>query len=172
MLTRKFTCTNAHNRRYGPDAVRVTAPTGIAAAVNAGTTLHSFFELGCDSKGKLSELKQATIASMCTRLQPLQHLFMDEYSMVSAEILLLCSRRYKTVCSELPGFDPHKLFGGLVFIVFIGCPCQLPSIGGNPLGLSDAGGAGQAFLEGVIDFGAVYVNPPPFVYGDTWPSVN
>lgn len=154
MLTRQIVSQLAHN--FSKDAAHVAAFTGVAAAINAGPTLHSLFRLTFDAGGKLRPILQADICVALARLKPLRWLVIDEHSMCSAELLQACSERCASCCGELAGFDSAKVFGGRVSVIFVGDPCQIKPVGGSSLGLPKDCAFAQSFFEGALTPGAVY----------------
>ena len=105
------------------------ATTGKAAIVNGGSTLHSYehgigLPITCHRYTPLSpnSLKKAQ-----ERLKHLKLIFIDEYSMLSANQLCYVDRRLRQILCK-----PNVPFGG-VAVVLSGDPGQLPPVAADPL---------------------------------------
>jgi ATP-dependent DNA helicase PIF1 len=106
--------------------VGVTATTGSAAHLIGGRTIHSFLSIGL---GKGSAYALAANTKMKNKkaakaIMELNVLFIDEISMLSAELLEKISD-YLSILRNCP-----KPFGGLQ-VFFIGDFCQLPPVSQN-----------------------------------------
>jgi ATP-dependent DNA helicase PIF1 len=113
--------------------VGVTASTGLAAFHLKGRTIHSFLGLGLGKKSpEVIVAQMRKNKPLLNRLKRLQVLFIDEISMIDAELLdkissVLCMVRERS--TNVP-------FGG-VQMVFCGDFCQLPPVQGEYCFLAD-----------------------------------
>lgn len=98
-----------------------TAPTGSAAKLIGGTTLHHAFRIGFDLK---SRLEIGTMESL--DIDQTDVLIIDEFSMLERDLLFTVNKLLQTHCSS-PDIS-QKIFGGRTVLMF-GDPFQLPSIG-------------------------------------------
>jgi len=97
----------------------VLAPTGNAAALFGGSTYHSVLGINDTVDSNIS------ITKVRTRLDGVDHIFLDEVSMLS------CHDLYKISAQLAKAFnEPNKPFGG-INIVFAGDFAQLPPVGGG-----------------------------------------
>jgi len=70
--------------KYGPDAIGITAPTGVAAINVSGQTIHSFFGIGLAKGSKSALLKKVMKDEKArSRIMQTKVLVIDEISMVS-----------------------------------------------------------------------------------------
>ena len=108
------------------DAVRVTAPTGIAAANIHGSTIHSLLALLNEnlSGGRLHNL-QAT-------LRPVRLLIIDEYSFLSTSMFDILDRQLRKIFPA----KADRPFGGMN-IILCGDPAQLAPVRGRPVYATD-----------------------------------
>lgn len=111
----------------GPDSVGVVAPTGRAATIIHGITIHSFMGFG-DGKGPFELLlsRSKKRKNIRERLQTIKTLVIDEISMLVPKML-------QDVDSILRAVRPggrRKPFGG-VQVVFVGDYTQLPPVKGR-----------------------------------------
>jgi hypothetical protein len=101
----------------------IVAPTGSAAALLSGSTYHSVFGIN-DMSGEAQATKALT--QVCTRLQGVDYIFMDEVSMLSCHDMYKISAQLCKVMNK-----PTIPFGGLNML-FAGDFAQLPPpIGGE-----------------------------------------
>eukprot|EP01038_Epipyxis_sp_PR26KG_P004803 gene4803-6731_t len=109
-------------RKYGPEGVAVTAPTGIAAINVNGQTIHSFSGIGL-GEGTPEFLINKVIKnkSSVTKWTNTKCLIIDEISMISKSLFELLDRIAKLIHNnDLP-------FGGIQLIV-VGDFMQLPPV--------------------------------------------
>jgi hypothetical protein len=105
----------------------VVAPTGTAAALLGGSTYHSVF--GINSKTE-SEYNSISIEQVCSRLDGVDYVFLDEVSMLSCIDMYKISEKLAKTLNR-----PEKAFGGMNMI-FAGDFAQLPpAIGGEGVAL-------------------------------------
>jgi PIF1-like helicase len=104
------------------DAIRVTAPTGIAAANIHSSTIHSLLSL-------LNEnLSGARLHSLQTALQSVRLLIIDEYSFLSTAMFDALDRQLRKIFPA----NTDCPFGALN-IVLCGDPAQLAPVRGRPV---------------------------------------
>ena len=113
----------ALRKRWGEEAVMITASTGIAACHIGGTTVHSFAGVGL-AKEKLSELVQKVKKnrSCARRWNDCRVLVVDEVSMLDGGLF---DKFEQLACKVRKSDEP---FGGLQ-LVLCGDFFQLPPIG-------------------------------------------
>ncbi len=113
-----------------PDDVTVllTAPTGVAAFLINGMTVHSALLFGCGKYGRFQPLNHDKLNSLRTKLSKLTLLIIDEVSMVGANMLLEIHKRLQQIKAVLPDIA----FGG-VSILAVGDLYQLPPVGQSPI---------------------------------------
>jgi hypothetical protein len=96
--------------------LRLGAPTGIAAALIGGSTLHSLLCMGPSYKGKLSE-------RLTKEWRSVRYLIVDEVSMLGAQFMSTMSSRLTMAKGDI-NHNRTKIFGG-ISIIFTGDFCQL-----------------------------------------------
>ena len=113
-----------------PDDVIVllTAPTGVAAFLINGMTLHSALLLGRGKYGGFQPLSHDRLNSLRSKLSNLVLLIIDEVSMVGSNMLLEIHKRLQQLKAALP----DVAFGG-VSILAVGDLYQLPPVGQAPI---------------------------------------
>lgn len=108
--------------------IGVTASTGAAAVLIGGRTIHSFLGIGPGKKSSkdlaLNIIKKNV--PLATKLKRLEVLFIDEISMLNAELL----DKISEVLSIIRTGKPDTPFGNIQ-VVFIGDFCQLPPVTGE-----------------------------------------
>ena len=87
----------------------LTAPTGAAAFIISGLTLHSALLLGRGKYGKFQPLSRDRLNSLRSKLSHLVLLIIDEISMVGANMLLEIHKRLQQIKAMLP----DVAFGGI-----------------------------------------------------------
>jgi hypothetical protein len=103
-------------------AVAVTAMTGKAGSLISGTTLHAFAHLPIKKQHKCA-LSSSILGNFQRSLQGVTHLIVDEFTMMSQEVLYFLDVRLREgKSSTLP-------FGGMN-IILVGDPAQLPPVQG------------------------------------------
>ena len=114
-----------------PDDVLVllTAPTGVAAFLINGMTLHSALLLGRGKYGKFQPLNHDRLNSLRSKLSNLVLLIIDKVSMVGSNMLLEIHKRLQQIKAVLP----DVMFGG-ISILAVGNLYQLPPVGQSPKG--------------------------------------
>jgi len=110
------------SRTVGPEFVKAAAPSGTAAFLIRGETLHSLFYLPI-GRGILEPLKGDRLAELQRRFQRVGVLIIDEKSMIGQTIFWMVSERLKEARPN------HKVepFGGLS-VVLLGDWKQLPPV--------------------------------------------
>ena len=113
-----------------PDDVIVllTAPTGVAAFIISGMTLHSALILGTSKYTGFQPLSHDRLNSLRSKLSHLALLIIDEVSMVGCNMLLEIHKRLQ----QIKGVLPDVTFGG-VSILAVGDFYQLPPVGQRPV---------------------------------------
>ena len=81
----------------------LTAPTGAAAFVISGMTLHSALLLGTSKFGGFQPLNHDRLNSVRCKLSHLAFLIIDEVSMVGSNMLLQVYKRLQQIKGVLPG---------------------------------------------------------------------
>ena len=108
----------AHGRNNGL-VVSKLAPSGVAAHLIGGVTLHQFFKLDIDLKCGLEHGTAQT-----TSLRKTDVIIIDEFSMIDATLFLtiegLCRRYAKKGSSKHPWGSRH--------VILLGDPAQLPAV--------------------------------------------
>lgn len=119
----------AYRPAYPNDKVIfLTAPTGVAAKLIKGQTIHSALAMGIEH-GKISEyrpLSGAYLENKRKEWKNTKFLIIDEISMVSEEMMRNIERRLRQLK------DNNELFGGIHILVF-GDLMQLPPVNGKPI---------------------------------------
>ena len=117
----------------GDNTVKTFAPTGCAAKVVNGTTLHSGLRLGVEIDGKIPKykplygtvLKQLRLSYKNVRL-----IIIDEISMVSFQLFQQIEQRLREISSRPNG--QNIPFGGF-YMILVGDVMQLPPVQGTPI---------------------------------------
>ena len=92
--------------KYGPDAIGITAPTGVAAINVSGQTIHSFFGIGLAKGSKSALLKKVMKDEKArSRIMQTKVLVIDEISMVSNR---KAKKTHSTHHSSLTTHHSHK----------------------------------------------------------------
>lgn len=120
---------SAARQEHGPDSVAVLAPTGLAASLIGGLTLHSYFAIK-DASATTSEAPHFTSLALANSAwvrdiqERVRLVVIDECSMVPAELLACVDELLQRArASQAP-------FGGLC-VVLCGDCCQLKPVKGN-----------------------------------------
>lgn len=117
-------------------AVRAVAPTGIAASLIGGGTLHSFL-------GTCPHKKTTTVSpKLIDEFQSIEFLVLDEVSMVSKRQLAQDSRRLQELKQ-----NSNQPFGGL-HLILSGDFYQLPPVRDSPLYVAPKVGDGEEVIAG------------------------
>ena len=115
-----------------PDRVRITAPTGIAAANICGSTIHSLLSL-------LNEnLSGSRLNSLQMSLADVRLLVIDEYSFLSIPLFAALDHQLRKIFPA----KADKPFGGMN-IVLCGDPAQLAPVRGQPVYARQTNGCPQ-----------------------------
>ena len=133
-------CVEALRDKYGaPEAVHVTAATGIAACALGGTTFHSFAGIGL-GKGPVRALVRKVTESPASvaRWRSARCLIIDEVSMLDGRLL----EKAEEVARAVRGSSAP--FGGLQ-VVLTGDFFQLPPVGLQSGAAGAAAGGGPIF---------------------------
>ena len=104
----------------------ILGPTGTAAALNNGSTYHSFLgmQIGASHNQKTENI---AIAQLKERLQGVDYVFLDEVSM------LACHELYKISSQLAKALNEHESPFGSINFIFAGDFAQLPPVGGKAL---------------------------------------
>ena len=118
------------NKECLPGFLKIAAPTGTAAFLIKGTTLHSLFKLPVNARftDDILPLHPTTLQQMQETFKNTEILIIDEMSMVGQYMLYQLSKRLQ----ELKPKNSGKDFGG-VSIVLMGDFAQLPPVTDLPL---------------------------------------
>ena len=108
------------------DKCIVTATTGKASYNINGVTIHSLLRLPNNSATQ-KDLLGRGLSRIQERLQHINYLLIDEYSMLGQTTMGWIDRR----CKQATGLQ-ELLFGGMS-VILIGDPAQLPPVGDKPL---------------------------------------
>ena len=111
------------------DLVCRSAPTGKAACIINGETLHSMFALPClkNESNQYVPLENQSLAKLQKTFKSISHVIIDEFSMMSQAILAKIDGRLRQAKCQ-----PTLPFGGLS-VILTGDPGQLLPVGGNAL---------------------------------------
>ncbi|KAE8739288.1 hypothetical protein FOCC_FOCC015211 [Frankliniella occidentalis] len=107
------------------NAVKIIAPTGVAANIVNGSTIHSFLSLGRYTY-KVERLTGVELLHFKEKHNGLKFIFLDEYSMVGMRMLACLDSR----CRDFTGCE--SVFGNLA-VVFFGDANQLLPVADQPL---------------------------------------
>ena len=119
---------NFFDDRHESHRVVVVAPTGSASALLGGSTYHYMF--GIDDFSRENEGGRRTLSKICSRLEGVDYVFLDEVSMLSCKDMHVIGDRLCKVRNDL-----ETPFGGMNMI-FAGDFAQLPpAYGGESLAL-------------------------------------
>ena len=106
------------------------APTGSAAFLIRGNTLHSMFKLPLlvSTKKELPDLSQEVLAELQGRFENCMILVIDEKSMVGLYMMYQLDKRLK----EIKSTNSNLPFGG-ISVILMGDFAQLPPVGDKPM---------------------------------------
>ena len=120
--------TRAHiNKLTGSNFIQTTAPTGIAAHLSGGETLHSLLHLPI-GKSRLEPLDENKLRQLQEKFRDIHLLIVDEKSMVGQSLLSFVNWRLKEI---RPG-SRHLAFAGFS-LVLLGDWKQLAPVGDRSL---------------------------------------
>ena len=130
-----------------PDDVIVllTAPTGVAAFLINGMTLHSALLLGRSKYGGFQPLSHDRLNSLRSKLSHLVLLIIDEVSMVGSNMLLEIHKRFQQIKAVLPDIT----FGN-VSILAVGDLYQLPPVCQSPVFCTVSDSYAQLYRSGSL----------------------
>ncbi len=97
------------------------APTGIAALIISGATIHSFFRIKPEDFYSKQPLDRELTRTLFPKLRKVERIVIDEISMVRADLLDEVDRRMRLAN------DVNLPFGGIK-VVFLGDAYQLPPV--------------------------------------------
>lgn len=112
------------DEELGNDSYVLAAPTGVAAILINGKTLHSIFKLPRKSK-EYKPLTGEAALNLTNKLQNVKYLILDEYSLIGCKTLAMINRR----CKEAKG-NSDEDFAGL-HVMLLGDVKQLPRVKDN-----------------------------------------
>ena len=104
----------------------ILGPTGTAAALNNGSTYHSFLGIQVGTLHN-QRAENMAIAQLKDKLQGVDYIFIDEVSMIA------CHELYKISSHLAKALNEHELPFGGISIIFAGDFAQLPPVGGKTL---------------------------------------
>ena len=105
----------------------------------------------------LSDLKENAAGVLAERWTGKRVLLIDEAMMPSADLLADCEQRHCHCCCTpemLMRWDPTKPFGGVLMLILVGDPSQLPPVNGHTL-CESTGSRGQDIYRHILKHGAV-----------------
>ena len=115
-----------YNRVVGTDfksnKVLLCAPTGIAAFLINGLTIHSAFSINTKYRKNICKLGDDLIGAIRQEHKDIKVIIADEYSMISRTLRINMDKR----CREIYGIN-NKSFGGKI-VIFAGDLFQLPPV--------------------------------------------
>ena len=115
-----------YNRVVGTDfksnKVLLCAPTGIAAFLINGLTIHSAFSINTKYRKNICKLGDDLIGAIRQEHKDVKVIIADEYSMISRTLRINMDKR----CREIYGVN-NKSFGGKI-VIFAGDLFQLPPV--------------------------------------------
>lgn len=117
---------NPNNNNEELRNVGIAAPTGVAAIIIGGSTLHSFFGIGLGTGNVTSLLKRVKNNNAAMdRIDEIDALIIDEVSMMSSELLETLDAITREIRRN--GYYRDQPFGGIQIIAF-GDFFQLPPV--------------------------------------------
>ncbi|CAN0290231.1 unnamed protein product, partial [Scytosiphon promiscuus] len=125
-------------RTVGRQRIKLLAPTGNAACAIEGETIHSGLRIPVTNRRSAdpSQLSEGARADLQQRMNGVDFVLVDEFSMVGQDMLGLMSARGKQAVEgrRRDGDDDRHLdiFGGLS-VILVGDPMQLPPVGASPM---------------------------------------
>ena len=128
-------CISKYTSQKGGDTfLQKAAPTGTAAFLIGGNTLHGTFKLNVQSstKKELPDLKGEALRELQDHFRYCELLVIDEKSMVGMYMLYMIDKRLR----EIKPTNAHLPFGG-ISVILMGDFAQLPPIGDKPLFYQD-----------------------------------
>ena len=128
-------CVSQYAQRVGGlNFLLKAAPTGTAAFLIGGDTLHSMFRLPLQASTKkdIPDLNVDSLDELQTRFKDCKMLVIDEKSMVGLYMMYQIDKRLK----EIKSMDSDIPFGGLS-VVLMGDFAQLPPVGDKPMFTSE-----------------------------------
>lgn len=111
--------------KLGSNSFILSAPTGAAAVLIEGKTLHSVFHLSRHAK-EFKPLTGQSARNLTNKLKDVYYIIIDEYSMVGATRMAMIDMR----CKEATG-NSEEPFGGL-HVILLGDLKQLPPVKDTP----------------------------------------
>ena len=138
------------NMKGGYNFLLKAAPTGNAAFLIGGDTLHSMFKLPIQSstKKELPDLSQDALRDLQSKFKNCKLLVIDEKSMVGLYMLYQIDKRLK----EIKSTNSNILFGG-ISVILMGDFAQLPPVTGKPMFTTDIKSLSHYQALGKIIFG-------------------
>ncbi len=119
---------------FGDSAYRLACPTGLAAYLVKGVTLHSLFSIPTSKKLRYKPLSPAKLLELQEKFRGMRYLLIDEMSMVGRRMLAFIDARLREIFSECS----DQYFGGVSVFLF-GDFGQLPPVGDCPMYVNVAG---------------------------------
>jgi ATP-dependent exoDNAse (exonuclease V) alpha subunit len=126
---------------YSPHAiVVVAAPTGCAAHLIEGETVHSLFKI--PAKNSMNDLNDTALQIVQNRFKDCRFLIIDEYSMVGCDLLAKIDKRLRQILGR-----PQDLFGNMS-VLLIGDTFQLKPVKQRALWLEASASSSELSLQG------------------------
>ena len=125
---------------------RVCAPTGRAATLIGGVTIHKLININPNVPKPELPLTSEGLRKLQDSFRGVTHIILDEFSMIGAKTLSIIESRCRQATAK-----NDKMFGGLNILMF-GDPKQLPPVFDTPLWHTNAPSTAQTVINGLMVF--------------------